>query len=189
VRAGLCAHRLPWYCYSELTTHPWWCTTGTGECKAKVEEDAIVAREVDTLKRRLADPEVDKSRLQEYLLRLIYVEMLGHSASFGYIHAVKLTCEHNLPNKRVGYLAVSLFLDDSHDLLILIVNTLQQDLKSNDPLTGALSPPCAYEDNHQALRPGASLLSSHSTNTHQNCVPARPRSGCRADDGRQGAVW
>lgn len=106
-----------------------------------MEEDAIVAREVDTLKRRLADPEVDKSRLQEYLLRLIYVEMLGHSASFGYIHAVKLTCEHNLPNKRVGYLAVSLFLDDSHDLLILIVNTLQQDLKSNDPLTGALSPP------------------------------------------------
>jgi hypothetical protein len=107
---------------------------------AKVEEDAIIAREVDTLKRRLADPDLDKSRMQEYLLRLVYVEMLGHSASFGYIHAVKLCCEHHLPTKRVGYLAVSLFLDDTHDLLILIINTLQQDLKSNDPLTGA----CPY---------------------------------------------
>lgn len=102
-----------------------------------MEEDAIIAHEVDTLKRRLADPDLDKSRMQEYLLRLVYVEMLGHSASFGYIHAVKLTHEHHLPTKRVGYLAVSLFLDDTHDLLILIVNTLQQDLKSTDPLTGA----------------------------------------------------
>ncbi len=108
-----------------------------GECKAKVEEDAIVAREVDLLKRRLADPALDKSRMQEYLLRLIYVEMLGHSASFGYIHAVKMTHEQHISAKKVGYLAVSLFLDDSHDLLILIVNTLQQDLKSDNPLTGA----------------------------------------------------
>ena len=112
-------------------------TRGAGECKSKVEEDAIVAKEVDLLKRRLADPALDKSRMQEYLLRLMYVEMLGHSASFGYIHAVKQTHEAALSAKKVGYLAVSLFLDDSHDLLILIVNTLQQDLKSDNPLVGA----------------------------------------------------
>jgi AP-4 complex subunit epsilon-1 len=108
-----------------------------GECKSKAEEDAIVTREVDVLKRRLADPMVDKSRMQEYLLRLVYVEMLGHSASFGYIHAVKMTHEPLVASKKVGYLATSLFLNESHDLLILIVNTLQQDLKSDNPLVGA----------------------------------------------------
>ena len=118
-----------------------------------MEEDAIIAREVDTLKRRLADPDLDKSRMQEYLLRLVYVEMLGHSASFGYIHAVKLTCEHHLPTKRVGYLAVSLFLDDTHDLLILIVNTLQQDLKSSDPLTGALHSASPLDSAQHSRRP------------------------------------
>lgn len=96
-----------------------------------------MAREVDTLKRRLADPALDRSRLSEYLLRAAYVEMLGHGASFAYIHAVKQTHEAGLNPKQVGYLATALFLHDSHELLILCVNTLQQDLKSDNPLVGA----------------------------------------------------
>lgn len=33
-----------------------------GECKSKAEEDRIIAQEVDTLKQRLNDPKLDKSR-------------------------------------------------------------------------------------------------------------------------------
>ncbi|MED6148231.1 hypothetical protein PIB30_051110 [Stylosanthes scabra] len=66
--------------------------------------------------------------MKEYVRRLLYVEMLGHDASFGYIHAVKMTHDDALPLKRTGYLAVTLFLSDDHDLIILIVNTIQKDL-------------------------------------------------------------
>ena len=96
-----------------------------------------MSSEISVLKQRLADPKLDKDRMREYLLRLVYVEMLGHSAAFGHIHAVKMTCETNLLNKKVGYLATSLFLDDQAELIILIVNTLQQDLKSDNCLVGA----------------------------------------------------
>ena len=109
-----------------------------GECKAKVEEDAIIERERELLKKRLADPDIDKTRTQEYLMRALYVEMLGHTATFAHIHAVKATCEQLITTKKVGYLATALFLDDSSELLILLVNTLQQDLRSQDPLCGAL---------------------------------------------------
>ncbi|KAG6391393.1 hypothetical protein SASPL_149147 [Salvia splendens] len=103
-----------------------------GESRSKAEEDRIVLREVETLKVRLNDPNTPKYKLKEYIIRLLYVEMLGHDASFGYIHAVKMTHDENLLLKRTGYLAVTLFLNEDHDLIILIVNTIQKDLKSDN---------------------------------------------------------
>ena len=54
------------------------------------EEDRIIVGEVNTLKKLLADRTMTGKRLREYLVRLIYVEMLGHDASFGYMKAVEV---------------------------------------------------------------------------------------------------
>ncbi|CAI6005864.1 unnamed protein product [Closterium sp. NIES-64] len=105
-----------------------------GEAKSKAEEDRIMAGELELLKKKISEPDVPKKRMKEYILRLMYLEILGHDASFGYIHAVKMTHDDNLLLKRTGYLACTLFLDDSHDLIILIVNTIQKDLKSDNYL-------------------------------------------------------
>ncbi|KAL7164612.1 hypothetical protein ACSBR2_040498 [Camellia fascicularis] len=72
--------------------------------------------------------------MKGFIIRLVYVEMLGHDASFGYIHVVKMTHDDNLLLKRTGFLAVTLFLNEDHDLIILIVNTIQKDLKSDNYL-------------------------------------------------------
>ena len=39
-----------------------------GECKSKAEEDKIMMAEVDTLKQRLNDPKLDKTRIREYMV-------------------------------------------------------------------------------------------------------------------------
>jgi AP-4 complex subunit epsilon-1 len=62
-----------------------------GESKSKQEEDRIIVIEVNTLKKLLADRTLTGKRLREYLVRLIYVEMLGHDASFGYMKAVEVS--------------------------------------------------------------------------------------------------
>ena len=62
-----------------------------GESKSKQEEDRICAAEIVRLKAAAGSSALVKGRaLKEYLIRLIYVEMLGHDASFGYMKAVEV---------------------------------------------------------------------------------------------------
>jgi AP-4 complex subunit epsilon-1 len=60
-----------------------------GESRSKQEEDKIIVNEVATLKQRMAAREVPPRKMKEYLIRMLYVEMLGHDASFGHIHGVR----------------------------------------------------------------------------------------------------
>lgn len=113
-----------------------------GESKSKQEEDRIIIHEVAQLKRKLSEvtttssssgSQVNKKK-KEFLIRLMYVEMLGHDASFGYIKAVEMTASTNLMQKRVGYLTCSLVLSPTHEFRFMIINQLQRDLQSSNHL-------------------------------------------------------
>ncbi|URE24711.1 AP-4 complex subunit, partial [Musa troglodytarum] len=136
-----------------------------GEARSKAEEDRIILREIESLRRRIAEPDVPRRRMKEYIIRLVYAEMLGHDASFGYIHAVKMTHDDSLSLKRTGYLAVTLFLSDDHDLIILIVNTIQKDLRSDNYLIvcAALTAACKLinEETIPAVLPQVVDLLAH----------------------------
>jgi len=67
-----------------------------GESKSKQEEDRIIQDEVRVLKALLQDPKSGSKRMKEILVRLIYVEMLGHDASWGYVVAVQQTATSDL---------------------------------------------------------------------------------------------
>lgn len=106
-----------------------------GESRSKQEEDKIITHEVIQLKQHLNQKTIiSVRRMKEYLVRAIYVEMLGHDASLAYIHAVKLTNEKNLVAKRIGYLACNVFLNKDHEFMLLLINTLQRDLNSTNHL-------------------------------------------------------
>ncbi|EKX53145.1 Adaptor protein complex 4 subunit epsilon [Guillardia theta CCMP2712] len=103
-----------------------------GDCKSKQEEDNIILKEVVTLRQRLTERD-SQQKMREMCMRMMYCEMLGHRVEFGYIHAVNMTQRTSLSEKRTGYLSASLFLDSDSELLILLVNTIQRDLKSQNP--------------------------------------------------------
>jgi len=105
-----------------------------GESRSKQEEDKIIVNEIATLKANLIQPNITAKKMKEYMIRAVYVEMLGHDASFAYIHAVKLTHEKTLIAKRTGYLACNLFLHKDHELMLLLINTMQRDLNSPNHL-------------------------------------------------------
>jgi AP-4 complex subunit epsilon-1 len=58
--------------------------------------------------------------------------MLGHEATFAHLFSVNLTQDKNYLNKRVGYLACSLLLNEESEFLILLVASLQKDIQSSN---------------------------------------------------------
>ena len=109
-----------------------------GECRSKQEEDRIIESEMSSLKAKFLDVSIlrNPKNMKEFLVRSIYVEMLGHDASgFAYIHGVNMSHHKDLAVKRVGYLVSCLFLDpNSSELMILLINTIHKDLKSSNLL-------------------------------------------------------
>ena len=103
-----------------------------GDSRSKQEEDNIISKECDTLKLIIKESGVPPKRMKEYLIRAIYIEMLGHDAGFSHLFAVNLTQDKNILNKRVGYLACSLLLNENSEFLILLVASLQKDLQSSN---------------------------------------------------------
>uniref|UniRef100_A0A8D2MLR9 AP-4 complex subunit epsilon n=1 Tax=Zonotrichia albicollis TaxID=44394 RepID=A0A8D2MLR9_ZONAL len=99
---------------------------------SKHEEEKLIQQELTSLKATVSAPSTTLRLMKECMVRLIYCEMLGYESSFGYIHAIKLAQQGNLLEKRVGYLAVSLFLHENHELLLLLVNTVVKDLQSTN---------------------------------------------------------
>lgn len=105
-----------------------------GESKSKQEEDRIVAEEVIFLKKVINQPGNTKKKMKELLVRAMYVEMLGQDASFSYIRAVELCASTNIIQKRVGFLAASVFLSPEHEFRFMLVNQIQRDMNSSNQL-------------------------------------------------------
>jgi hypothetical protein len=72
-----------------------------GECRSKAEEDRIIAAELETLKQRLSDPRLDRTRGREYMVRVLYCEMLGHDATFALVPCLQFASDSNLLTKKV----------------------------------------------------------------------------------------
>lgn len=105
---------------------------GITELTSKHEEEKLIQRELIAIKEQVSSPNNNMRQMKELMVRAIYCEMLGYEASFSYIHAIKLAQQGTVLEKRVGYLAVSLFLNESHELLLLLVNTVLKDLQSTN---------------------------------------------------------
>lgn len=82
--------------------------------------------------------------LREALVRMVYCEMLGYEAPFGYLKAIEvrsilrlseqLCSDPNIINKKAGYITAALCIPPEHEFRFMIVNRLQMDLQSKNYL-------------------------------------------------------
>ncbi|KAL5019552.1 hypothetical protein ScPMuIL_002444 [Solemya velum] len=107
--------------------------------KSRHEEEQIVRREISVLKQKLSQPDITPAQMCDYLCRVLYCDMIGYDVTFSFIHAVKFAQKGTALEKRIGYLACSLLLNENHELILLLVNTIQKDLKSSNLLDNCMA--------------------------------------------------
>ncbi|KAI9715165.1 MAG: hypothetical protein M1812_006144 [Candelaria pacifica] len=71
--------------------------------------------------------------------QLLYIYILGWNVDFGHLEAVNLISANKYSEKQIGYLAVTLFLHEQHELLHLVVNSIRKDLLDHNELNNCLA--------------------------------------------------
>jgi len=103
------------------------------QCPNKEAEEKRVNKELAKIRKTFKEATgVEGYDRRKYVLKLLYIYMLGYEIDFGYMEAVNLMASNKFQEKLVGYLALSILLHENHEMLPLIVQTLQNDLQSRN---------------------------------------------------------
>lgn len=68
--------------------------------------------------------------------------MLGYDVDFGHVEMINLLSSPKYTEKSVGYIAVSLMIKPTDELMTLVVNSVRNDLISPNPPGQCLSLQC-----------------------------------------------
>ncbi|KAK4791834.1 hypothetical protein SAY86_032247 [Trapa natans] len=100
-------------------------------CKTAAEERAVVRKECAAI--RASINENDQEERHRNLAKLMFIHMLGYPTHFGQMECLKLIASSGFPEKRIGYLGLMLLLDERQEVLMLVTNSLKQDLNHMNP--------------------------------------------------------
>ncbi|XP_010547880.1 PREDICTED: AP-1 complex subunit gamma-2 isoform X2 [Tarenaya hassleriana] len=95
-------------------------------CKTAAEERAVVRKECADIRASINENDQDYSHRN--LAKLMFIHMLGYPTHFGQMECLKLIASPGFPEKRIGYLGLMLLLDERQEVLMLVTNSLKQDL-------------------------------------------------------------
>ncbi|XP_074300275.1 AP-1 complex subunit gamma-2-like [Silene latifolia] len=106
-------------------------------CKTAAEERAVVRKECAAI--RAAISENDPGYRHRNMAKLMFIHMLGYPTHFGQMECLKLIAAPGFPEKRIGYLGLMLLLDERQEVLMLVTNSLKQDLNHTNQYIGGLA--------------------------------------------------
>ncbi|KAL3463849.1 adaptin N terminal region-domain-containing protein [Aspergillus heterothallicus] len=105
--------------------------------KTIADERAVIQKESAAIRASFREESHDSGVRRNNVAKLLYLFTLGERTHFGQIECLKLLASHRFADKRLGYLGTMLLLDENQEVLTLVTNSLQNDLKhSNQYIVG-----------------------------------------------------
>ncbi|KAJ1378785.1 Clathrin/coatomer adaptor, adaptin-like, N-terminal, partial [Sesbania bispinosa] len=65
---------------------------------------------------------------KKHVSKMLHIYMLGSDVDFGHMEAVSLISAPKFPEKQVGYIVTLSLLNENHDFLRLVINTVRNDI-------------------------------------------------------------
>ena len=107
--------------------------------RARELEEKRINKELANIRQKFKDGNLNGYHKKKYVCKLLYIYILGWNVDFGHLEAVNLISASKYSEKQIGYLAVTLFLHEQHELLHLVVNSIRKDLLGNNELYNCLA--------------------------------------------------
>nr|OQO23996.1 hypothetical protein B0A51_08885 [Rachicladosporium sp. CCFEE 5018] len=107
--------------------------------RARELEEKRINKELANIRQKFKGGNLSGYDKKKYVCKLLYIYILGWNVDFGHLEAVNLISANKYSEKQIGYLAVTLFLHESHELLHLVVNSIRKDLADHNELNNCLA--------------------------------------------------
>ncbi|EMC92589.1 hypothetical protein BAUCODRAFT_76752 [Baudoinia panamericana UAMH 10762] len=107
--------------------------------RARELEEKRINKELANIRQQFKKGNLTGYDKKKYVCKLLYIYILGWNVDFGHLEAVNLISANKYSEKQIGYLAVTLFLHEQHELLHLVVNSLRKDLGDHNELNNCLA--------------------------------------------------
>ncbi|KAL1589225.1 hypothetical protein WHR41_02256 [Cladosporium halotolerans] len=107
--------------------------------RARELEEKRINKELANIRSKFKGGSLTGYDKKKYVCKLLYIYILGWNVDFGHLEAVNLVSANKYSEKQIGYLAVTLFLHEQHELLHLVVNSIRKDLADHNELNNCLA--------------------------------------------------
>lgn len=98
-------------------------------CQNKEQERLRVDKELGNIRTRFKNEKgLSPYEKKKYVWKMLYIYMLGYDVDFGHAETVSLISAPKYPEKQVGYIVTSCLLNENHDFLRMVINTVRNDI-------------------------------------------------------------
>ncbi|CCJ30850.1 unnamed protein product [Pneumocystis jirovecii] len=101
--------------------------------KTAADERAIIQKESAAIRASFREESNNHYHRRNNLSKLLYLYILGECTHFGQIECLRLLASPKFADKRLGYLGAMLLLDENQEVLMLVTNSLKNDLNHPNP--------------------------------------------------------
>lgn len=99
------------------------------KAKTIADERSVVKKESAAIRTSFKDINLDQTTRRVNIAKLLYLYIIGEKTHFGQVECIKLLASSKFADKRLGYLATMLILDENQEVLTLLTNSLDNDMQ------------------------------------------------------------